>query len=62
MHIALPDGTALTVTISIGVSTYRRGEQGIAAALARADSALYEAKAAGRNRIATMEGAAPAVG
>ena len=38
------------VTVSVGVATYVRGED-IHAVLARADKALYEAKAAGRNKV-----------
>lgn len=38
------------VTISIGVAEYQRGET-VEEWLARADDALYEAKAAGRNRV-----------
>jgi hypothetical protein len=44
------------VTISIGVATFPGGTTGTVAAvqdlLGSADAALYEAKAAGRNRVA----------
>lgn len=40
----------LAVTISLGVSALRDGDEGMDAVLKRADSALYAAKAAGRNR------------
>lgn len=38
------------ITVSIGVAQYRPGES-VTEILARADSALYEAKRAGRNRV-----------
>ncbi|MFD6318453.1 GGDEF domain-containing protein [Methylorubrum thiocyanatum] len=45
------NGTALTVTASIGVSIVAAGEERIDAALSRADAALYAAKKGGRNRV-----------
>ncbi|MBV2163085.1 MAG: GGDEF domain-containing protein [Comamonas sp.] len=47
--VQLPD-TALDVTISIGVAVTHSAE-GIEAAIARADKALYAAKEGGRNRV-----------
>jgi diguanylate cyclase (GGDEF)-like protein len=44
------EAQGLNVTLSIGVATRPRGST-IAATIAAADEALYEAKAAGRNRI-----------
>lgn len=44
------DAAALSVTLSIGVSQYRPGEE-LSAAIARADRALYLSKGAGRNRV-----------
>ena len=41
---------ALTMTVSIGVAEFRPGES-IAQSIARADEALYLAKARGRNRV-----------
>jgi diguanylate cyclase (GGDEF)-like protein len=38
-------------TVSIGLSTLRRGEQTLDAMLRRADRALYQAKRDGRNRV-----------
>lgn len=50
------DGQTLQVTVSIGLSEVRSGEEDIAPALKRADMALYEAKGGGRNRIELFEG------
>jgi len=41
------------VTASIGVAEYRAGEHKDEDVLVAADRALYRAKAAGRNRVAT---------
>jgi diguanylate cyclase (GGDEF)-like protein len=49
--VLLPAGDVLTMTISIGVALYRIGDADIQGALKRADSALYEAKKAGRNQV-----------
>ena len=45
-------------TVSIGVASYPQDGRGIESLLARADRALYEAKAAGRNRVAQHDAAA----
>lgn len=45
---------------SVGVAEWRPGET-VDATLARADTALYEAKAAGRDRVAVAPGRRPAV-
>jgi diguanylate cyclase len=51
---ALPDlPFERRITISIGVATYAPGEE-VAALLARADKALYQAKNAGRNRVTAL--------
>jgi two-component system cell cycle response regulator len=47
----LPDGTPLSVTISIGVATSETSEEMADDLLERADAALYGAKNAGRNRV-----------
>ena len=45
------DGKAIGCTVSIGVAAMERGVDDVKALLQRADSALYAAKAAGRNRV-----------
>ena len=50
------DGQTLPVTISIGVATGKAGENGLEELLEQADKALYSAKAAGRNRVASADG------
>jgi diguanylate cyclase len=43
-----------TITLSIGVSQYRPGEQ-LIETVRRADNALYLAKRSGRNRVVSEE-------
>ena len=45
------DGQTVEVTVSVGVSSLLRGKDTVEALMKRADAALYEAKAAGRNRV-----------
>ena|SRR6266446_4215654 len=42
-----------SATVTAGIATYRRGEE-LAALLARADEALYQGKAQGRNRVVAI--------
>jgi diguanylate cyclase (GGDEF)-like protein len=49
MPIELANGARVSLTVSIGLTGYRRGET-LAQTLARADQWLYQAKAEGRNR------------
>ena len=48
--IVLDDGRVVHITCSLGVAELKRTDLGGGAFLARADAALYGAKAAGRNR------------
>jgi len=51
-HLPPADGDALSVTVSIGLSTWDKRSRGsLEALLLSADRALYEAKHSGRNRI-----------
>jgi diguanylate cyclase (GGDEF)-like protein len=52
---ALTERGDLAVTISLGVASSAEGDEGVTALLNRADAAMYEAKQAGRNRVAVME-------
>jgi two-component system, cell cycle response regulator len=47
----LPNGQKVPVTVSVGVATLEGRADSIAGLAKRADTALYEAKAAGRNRV-----------
>lgn len=56
----LPDGARVSVTVSIGVAALTDGVLDLETVFARADEALYAAKAAGRNRVRSLSGLAPA--
>ena len=57
MPLVLPNGTALNLSASLGVvSTSQNGDQPLDTLLQRADDALYEAKAQGRNRVCYFTG------
>lgn len=52
---ALNDGDApVSFTVSIGVAMLDANDEGLESLLQRADRALYQAKADGRNRVAVM--------
>jgi diguanylate cyclase (GGDEF)-like protein len=59
------DAGRVSCTVSIGIASFPEDARSLEALLARADRALYEAKAAGRNRVvphsAAMERSAPPV-
>lgn len=50
LNIDVGDGATVTITISIGLTGYRRDET-LAQTLERADRLLYQAKASGRDRV-----------
>ncbi|PWF48855.1 GGDEF domain-containing protein [Massilia glaciei] len=49
------EGIALKFTVSIGIACSDRADKSIEATMARADSAMYQAKHAGRNRYVLIE-------
>jgi two-component system cell cycle response regulator len=54
-------GKTIPVTVSIGIAVAGRAELGVASLIERADAALYQAKRAGRDRLAGDQ-SPPAVG
>ena len=48
-------GDIIQLTISIGLAEYKHGQENWQKFLSRADLALYDAKNAGRNRLAISE-------
>ncbi|PCM44429.1 diguanylate cyclase [Marinobacter sp. ANT_B65] len=50
------DGVVVGVTVSLGVAQVNTAMESVENALDRADKALYEAKALGRNRVCSSEG------
>jgi diguanylate cyclase (GGDEF)-like protein len=55
MTVAAPSGEAIAVTVSIGLSTLASPDPGCRRLFDSADSALYDAKRAGRNRCVVAE-------
>ena len=54
-----PPGAPRAVTVSVGVAGSRRSQPDMQTLLRAADSALYHAKAAGRNRVVVAPGEGP---
>jgi diguanylate cyclase (GGDEF)-like protein/PAS domain S-box-containing protein len=48
--VLVPNGAHVTITVSIGVAEHREGES-LEALVRRADTSMYEAKRAGRDRV-----------
>lgn len=55
MNVTLPDGSALSVTLSLGAGLLGEGDHASTEALARIDRALYSAKDGGRNCVRLIE-------
>ena len=51
LQVPLPDGHRVTFTVSIGLAMCDSADANLEATLKRADVALYEAKAGGRNQV-----------
>ena len=51
--LTVAEGRVLRVTVSVGITTIEASDTEVAWAVARADRALYAAKAAGRDRVST---------
>ncbi len=49
--VSLPDGAAVTVTVSVGAAATRSSDLSVVDLLSGADECLYRAKLAGRNRV-----------
>ncbi len=54
--LVLDDGSAIAITVSIGITELKSTDKGVDAPLVRADEALYRAKEGGRNRVAIDAG------
>jgi diguanylate cyclase (GGDEF)-like protein/PAS domain S-box-containing protein len=57
--IPVPGSESVSCTVSIGVTEMQGKDPGIDDLLKRADEALYQAKASGRNRVETWDGHDP---
>ncbi|MBY4677718.1 sensor domain-containing diguanylate cyclase [Marinobacterium arenosum] len=54
--VSIPSGETLSISVSIGVSMLEPGDKDLDALIKRADNALYQAKAAGRDCVRTVNG------
>lgn len=50
-EVRLPGGPPVRITTSVGVAALEAGDPGVEVVIQRADRALYDAKAAGRDRV-----------
>lgn len=51
MPLNTPTGESFSLTVSIGIATYRAGDDRLGRLLERSDKALYQAKSHGRNQV-----------
>ncbi len=56
LSFSAKDGSLFSVTVSCGVAEYRVGDKKVEDIIARADTALYEAKDKGRNQVVCFNG------
>lgn len=59
MEVLTDKGPAITVTVSVGMAVFTGGDDSLEDLLKRADSALYQAKRQGRNRVVACTQMAP---
>lgn len=55
LRIATEDGDMISLSVSIGIATYRASDKNIDGFLSRVDKALYQAKHSGRDRVCIAE-------
>jgi diguanylate cyclase (GGDEF)-like protein len=60
-HVFIYEDVSLHISISVGAAGICPEDQDGVSLIGRADKALYEAKASGRNRIATNSGDSPVI-
>lgn len=52
-YVAMENGLLIQFTVSIGVTSYAAKDENLDALLHKADTALYQAKRSGRNKVCT---------